>query len=120
MGLTGYMAAAMGVMLLAFGVYFKISQNEIAQLNQEMGIAKVEAASAKANLEFVKTQVAQQAESLSALAIEQQAIRKESLKVADIFSKHDLALLASKKPGLIQNRINAGTADVFAELERIE
>lgn len=114
------MAAGMAVMAIAFGLYFKMSQNEIAQLNQEVAIHKTEAASAKANLAFVKNQVEQQTEALSVLATEQQEIRKESLRVSEIFAKHNLALLASKKPQLIENRINAATADIFKQFEEVQ
>lgn len=34
-----------------------------------------------------------------------------------LFKKHDLSFLASKKPGLIQSRINAGTANALRVLE---
>lgn len=39
-------------------------------------------------------------------------------KLTDVLSKHDLGALARSKPGLIQSRINAGTADAFRLLEQ--
>lgn len=36
----------------------------------------------------------------------------------DILHKHDLTNLASKKPGLIETRVNEGTKKVLSDLER--
>ena len=43
------------------------------------------------------------------------AIEKDSY--LEIFKKHNLDLLAIKKPGLIELRINNGTKKVFEEIE---
>lgn len=120
MGLSGYMAAGMAVMVVLFGLYFKMSQNEIAQLQQDLAISKVEASTAKANNVHMRNQIAAQTAALSDLAVEQQAVRKESLRVSEIFAKHDLARLASKKPQLIENRVNSATKAIFDEFERIQ
>ncbi len=42
---------------------------------------------------------------------------KEVRKLNDIFAKHDIEKLASRKPGLIETRLNNGTADAFRMLE---
>jgi hypothetical protein len=120
MGMTGYMGVAILILLGTFATYFKYTQGEMATLNQEIAVQTTKAAIAEANNLAMREQVAKQTAALSDLAVEQAEIRKESLRVADIFSKHNLALLASKKPVLIQNRINAGTKAVFDELEQVE
>lgn len=38
-------------------------------------------------------------------------------RLDDIFSEHNFGALAQGKPGLIQNRVNRGTADVIRMLE---
>lgn len=38
-------------------------------------------------------------------------------RLEDVFAGHDLTELAKKKPGLIERRINSGTADVLRMLE---
>lgn len=43
--------------------------------------------------------------------------RQSLEKLNDVLSKHDIELLAAKKPKLIEKRINAGTADAFRMLE---
>ena len=120
MGLTGYMAAGMAVLIIAFGVYFKFSQDKIANLNQEVAVQTTKAAIAEANNKAMRNQIAAQTAALSDLAVEQQEIRKQSLRVAEIFSKHDLDKLAAAKPGLIETRINNGTEAVLDELRGIE
>jgi hypothetical protein len=114
------MGVAIVVMGGAFALYYKSSQNQIAELNQEVAIHKVEAATAKANNEAMRSQIAAQTEALGSLAEEQKVIREQSLRVADIFSKHDLDRLASAKPGLIERRINDGTEAVLDELRGME
>ncbi len=42
---------------------------------------------------------------------------KETRRLNDIFSKHDLAYLARKKPGLIERRLNTGTRAAQRMLE---
>lgn len=45
------------------------------------------------------------------------AARAETRRLNDIFSRHDLESLALARPGLIENRINAGTGDAMRMLE---
>jgi len=42
---------------------------------------------------------------------------REVRKLNGIFSKHNIERLASKKPGLIETRLNNGTADIFRLFE---
>ena len=46
-----------------------------------------------------------------------QVIEAEKDSYLEIFKKHNLDLLAIKKPGLIELRINNGTKKVFEEIE---
>lgn len=39
--------------------------------------------------------------------------QKEGKRLNDLFGKHEFGELAKKKPGLIQKRVNAGTAAMF-------
>lgn len=43
--------------------------------------------------------------------------RKETGRLHDIFAKHNFSALATKKPGLIENRVNSGTAKLFRMFE---
>ncbi len=59
-----------------------------------------------------------QAESLERFSTVQREAGETTRKLTDVLSKHDLGALARAKPGLIQSRINAGTADAFRLLEQ--
>ena len=50
---------------------------------------------------------------LQAMAIAQLAASEESRRLNDVLSKHDLTRLSLAKPGLIENRINSGTANII-------
>lgn len=43
-------------------------------------------------------------------------IEQERDEYLSIFRRHNLSELARRRPGLIQNRINSGTAEVFQDL----
>lgn len=43
--------------------------------------------------------------------------RREIERLNDIFARHDLALLARARPGLIESRVNSGTERMFRILE---
>jgi hypothetical protein len=56
---------------------------------------------------------------LEELANVERKAEAEKRRLATLFSEHDLTRLAAAKPGLIEHRINAGTAALYWMLERI-
>lgn len=83
------------------------------------------------SVELQGTHITQQKEALDSWAKSQEDLKKkyqelakqaleaskETRRLHDIFSKHDLGKLASKKPGLIQKRVNSGTLKLFRMFE---
>jgi hypothetical protein len=59
-----------------------------------------------------------QAQALRDLEQAQRDAAKHSKELKDVLSQHDLGALAARKPGLIEDRINAGTARTLRVLER--
>lgn len=55
---------------------------------------------------------------INRLVREKSAITAERDQALAIFRKHDLTELSRRKPGLIENRINRGTREVFDALEQ--
>lgn len=53
---------------------------------------------------------------LKAMADAQVAASKEARRLNDVLSKHDLTRLSLAKPGLIESRINGGTANIIGLL----
>lgn len=68
-------------------------------------------------------QWAEQAARLQASIEEMQAVQRQASqelrRINDIFADHDLTNLSRAKPGLIEPRINSGTADALRMLERV-
>lgn len=118
-GLTMYMAIGMVVMAGLFGLYFKMSQSKIGELNQLVAVEQAGRKSAEANLRIKQAESDKQAELLQTMASASAVIRKEQEVTIDLFANHDIQALAEAKPGLIEIRVNRGTQKVFDELERI-
>lgn len=118
-GLTMYMAIGMVVMAGLFGLYFKMSQAKISQLNQEVAVERAGKLSAEANLRVERAEKEKQQQLLQTMAAASAEIRQEQEETIDLFANHDLKALAERKPGLIETRVNSGTQRVFDELERI-
>lgn len=84
-----------------------------SQLETKVGMQKEEIlAHERAIDKWVEAQKELQ-ERLQKLQLVAENATKESRRLNEIFSKHDLGNLAKKKPGLIQSRLNAGTANLF-------
>ena len=60
----------------------------------------------------------EQARALDQLTTAQREAGTYARELRDVLSKHDLGALAKRKPGLIENRINTGTADALRLLKR--
>ena len=118
-GLTMYMGIVLVVVIGASAVYFKYSQDKLAEANQQVAVQTAKAASAEANLKFMQESLARQQKNLSKLADASVVIRKEQEKTIDIFADHDLKALAERKPGLIESRVNKATQRINDELEAL-
>lgn len=96
-----------------------------ATLTEQVGTLKQDVAREKARADAFKLTIdkwdeaaAKQAEALDRFSTAQREAGETTRKLTDVLSKHDLGALARSKPGLIQTRINAGTADAFRLLEQ--
>lgn len=122
-GLTGKVALGAGVVILAmsgaFYLYFNHAQGKMEQ--QAKDIATLESAndSLVDSIARRERELAIQAQNLEKLNTRLNTIRKESTEMAELLSRHDLKYLAAKKPGLIENRVNRGTARVFDQLKEL-
>ncbi len=96
-----------------------------ATLTEQVGTLKQDVAREKARADAFELTIdkwdeaaAKQAEALDRFSTAQREAGETTRKLTDVLSKHDLGALARSKPGLIQTRINAGTADAFRLLEQ--
>lgn len=104
-----------GVMALL--LYFLYNQNETnkAYLLEE----RVKNSSLTEALEETKNSLTNQIEQITALQSKNQQYEAEMSEYLDIFRRHNMAQLASAKPGMIEKSANERTKEVFDEIEDI-
>jgi hypothetical protein len=69
-------------------------------------------------IETMKQDMEKQREAFTNLSTQHAQLAKERDEYMSVFRKHDLTKLARRKPGLIEPRINNGTAQVFRQVEQ--
>lgn len=116
MKLAAIMAVIMITMATAFSWYYKDTQERIGILRENA--AKLEVA-VRANEEALATTKADAARN-AALNLELQGKLQVSEKYGDelrsTLQKHNLTMLALKKPGLIEQRMNDATKKLFSDI----
>jgi len=103
------------LLLLGGSCYYLFDQNQTLIGNN----AKLEVAveEQKQAIEAIRESYEKQGEALNNMSRANAVIEAEKERYLEIFKRHNLNLLAIKKPGLIELRINKGTAAVFEEIE---
>lgn len=91
---------------------------KVGTLEQDVAREKARADAFKLTIDKWDEAAAIQAKALDQFSTVQREAGETTRKLTDVISKHDLGALARSKPGLIQTRINAGTADAFRLLEQ--
>jgi hypothetical protein len=71
----------------------------------------------KAAIEAIQDNLEKTSNSLRGLQVQNQQYETQMSEYMDIFRRHNIAKLASAKPGLIETRINNGTKEVFDAIE---
>jgi hypothetical protein len=71
----------------------------------------------RAAIESIQNNLAVTTESLRGLQIQNQQYEAEMSEYLDIFRRHNIAKLASAKPGLMETRVNNATKEVFDAIE---
>ena len=71
----------------------------------------------KATIEAIQNNLAKTTQALSGLQVQNQQYETQMADYLDIFRRHNIAKLASAKPGMIEARANAQTKEVFDAIE---
>lgn len=103
------------IIVLGLGSYYLYTQNETLKENNtklEYAVAEQQAA-----MEALRESYEKQGKSLLNMSRRNAEIEQEKAEYLAIFSRHNLDLLALKKPGLIENRFNTGSEDVMETME---
>ena len=103
------------LVLLGIGSYFLYTQNQTLTANNIKLEAAVE--EQKQAMEVMKEQYEKQGKALMNMSRQNAQIEKEKAEYLAIFSRHNLDLLALKKPGIMENRFNNASEKVMEGLE---
>ena len=103
------------ILVLGLGSYYLYTQNEtLKENNQKLEYAVAEQ---QAAMEALRESYEKQGKSLLNMSRRNAEIEQEKAEYLAIFSRHNLDLLALKKPGLIENRFNNGSEEVMETME---
>jgi chromosome segregation ATPase len=108
-------AAASVLMMLmmcgAFYWYYMDTQERIAILHENNAKLETAVATSEAAVASMQADIKKANEELNRVNKEFAAIRAQNNVLSDKLAKHDLAVLGSKKPSLVEKLVNRGTVN---------
>lgn len=112
------MIAAIVILLGGFYWYFQWSQKQLGTLRENNAALSVTVDEQKQAITELES--FQRRQNVNIVELQQDLASSESARrsLEEKFLKHDLEYLARNKPGLIENRINSATVDVFRQIEQ--
>jgi chromosome segregation ATPase len=99
--------------------YFYYTQNKIDSLNQQVATFKVANEQNRKAIEAFKENAEKQQKQLGELSNKLQEAESYADQLQNTLRKHNLTVLAIKKPGLIEKRMNDGTKKLFQDFRDI-
>lgn len=114
LGVIGAMAATGYAYFFLVVKPLQVDNQELRDLNsaQQLTIN-----TQKDTIESIQNNLKVVQENLTTLTKQNQRYEQEQAEYLDIFRRHNLAQLASAKPGLVEKRVNKGTQEVFDAIE---
>ena len=105
-----------GVIVVMFlgGSFLYNKNQELIKLNAAYEVRDAEQ---KKTIETMQSNFAKTTAELTGLQTRNQQYEEEMAEYLDIFRRHNLAKLASAKPGMIEKRANDRTKEVFDGIE---
>ena len=103
------------ILVLGLSTWWLYGQNQTFKANQIKLEAAVE--EQKQAMEIMKEQYEKQGKALMNMSRQNAQIEQEKAEYLAIFSRHNLDLLALKKPGLMENRFNNASEKVMEGME---
>jgi len=103
------------ILVLGLGSWYLYNENQTLTANNIKLEGAVE--EQKRTIETIKENFEKQGQALQNMSRANARIEAEKDRYLDIFRRHNLDKLALAKPGLIETRINNGTASVFEDIE---
>ena len=103
------------ILVLGLGSYYLYTQNQtLLENNQKLEYAVEEQ---KAAMTAMKENYERQGKALLNMSRKNAEIEAEKQEYLAIFARHNLDMLALKKPGLMTNRFNNGSEKVMESME---
>ena len=103
------------ILVMGIGSYFLYNQYETVKAENVALTFAVE--EQKKTIEVIKENFERQGKALNNLTARNAEIEGEMTRYLDIFKRHNLNKLAIARPGLIEKRVNDGTAKIFITIE---
>ena len=103
------------ILVLGLGCWWLYSENETLKANNIKLEYAVE--EQKQTIKTIKEQYEKQGAALMNMTKENALIEKEKAEYLEIFSRHNLDILALKKPGMIELRMNNASEAVMEGIE---
>ena len=103
------------ILILGLATFYLYNQNQTLSANNLALEGAVE--EQQAAMTAMKESFEKQGKSLQQMMQKNAQIEQEMNQYLDIFRRHNLNQLAIAKPGMIEKRINDGTAQVFESIE---
>jgi hypothetical protein len=114
LGVVGAMAATGYAYFFLVVKPLQVQNQELVSENTAFQVAMQEQAE---TIRRIEENIEKTKESLNKLTKQNQQYEQEQAEYLDIFRRHNLAQLASAKPGLVEKRVNKGTQEVFDAIE---
>jgi len=93
-------------------------QVQVDMLNQQNVALQTAAQTNEQTIRSMESQMREQAVQVGSLTEKNSQLQAEKDQYLKIFRDHDFTKLARARPGLIEPRVNRGTADVFRQIEQ--
>ena len=107
----------MGAMGVSMFLYYQFAvvpmKNKIEEQTKVILAQELRDKEQKAALESLQTNMKKTSEALKGLQVKNQKYEEDMAEYLDIFRRHNVAKLASAKPGLVELTFNKGTKEGF-------
>ena len=111
----------MGAMGVSMFLYYQFAvvpmKNKIEEKTKVILAQELRDKEQKAAIESLQTNMQKTSEALKGLQVKNQKYEEDMAEYLDIFRRHNVAKLASAKPGLVELTFNKGTKEVFNAIQ---
>ena len=115
--LFGVIGAMMSSMFSYYQFFVIPMKNKIEEQAKVIIAQDLRDKEQKAAIESLQTNMQKTSEALKGLQVKNQKYEEDMAEYLDIFRRHNVAKLASAKPGLVEIRFNNGTKEVFNAIQ---